>query len=190
VEEEAKIDMKEATIPKELKPGIIKNKTGVNSMLKMVFVSLSVFFLTVGVGVGLGLGYLTISNKDAATDQPEVIAEEVPAAEEGQPEASPTPSPEPEIAKDEIEILIVNATTKAGYAGQIKSLLTADDFENIDAGNAKGDYEEGNYILMKEENSGLIDLISEATDLEFVYSDEIKTEDIQGNYDAVIVLAE
>jgi len=188
--EEPKVDMKEATTTKEAKPEIIKNKTGVNSMLKMVFVSLSVFFLTVGIGVGLGLGYLTISNKDATIDEPEVIAEEVPVVEEGQEEASPTPSPSPEIAKDELEILVVNATTKAGYAGEIKSLLTADDFENIDAGNAKGDYEEGNYILMSEENNGLIDLISDVTDLEFVYSDEIKTEDIKGSYDAVIVLAE
>jgi hypothetical protein len=186
--EESKPDMKEEKKSKEAKAEVIKNKTGVNSMLKMVFVSLSVFFLTVGIGVGLGLGYLTISNKDKKAEQPEVIAEEV--TEETTEEATPTPSPEPEIAKDEVELLVVNATTKAGHAGTIKTLLTDDDFENITAGNAKGDYEGGNYVLMKEENTGLIDLISEATDLEFEFSDEIKTEDIKGIYDAVVVLAE
>jgi len=186
VEDESKPDMKVEKTSKEVKAEVIKNKTGVSSMLRMVFVSLSVFFLTVGIGVGLGLGYLTISNKDTTSEQPVVIAEEV--TEE--PSPSPSPSPSPEIAKDEIEILVVNATTKAGYAGDIKALLTDDDFTNVDAGNAKGSYEEGNYVLMSEENTGLIDLISESTDLDFKYSDEIKIEDIKGIYDVVVVLAE
>jgi len=43
---------------------------------------------------------------------------------------------------------------------------------------------------MSEENTGLIDLISESTDLDFKYSDEIKIEDIKGIYDVVVVLAE
>lgn len=186
VTEESKSDMKEEKVTKEVKPEVIKNKTGVNSMLKMVFVSLSVFFLTVAIGVGLGLGYISMSNKEEAV-QPEVMEEEV---TEEVAEASPTPSPEPEIDKETVEILVVNATSKAGYAGTIKKLLTADDFIEVDAGNSKGDYDEGNYILMSEENKGLISLIEKATDLEFEFSDEIKTEDIKGSYDAVVVLAE
>ncbi|MDH5533782.1 MAG: hypothetical protein OEX81_05155 [Candidatus Pacebacteria bacterium] len=182
--EESKSEM---TSEKQKPAEVIKNKTGVSSMLKMVFVSLSVFFLTVGIGVGLGLGYINISNKGEESTTPEVVTEEV---VEEVAEASPTPSPEPEIDKETIEILVVNATSKAGYAGTIKKSLTAADFVEVDAGNSKGDYDEGNYVLMSEENKGLIKLIEEATDLEFEFSDEIKIEDIKGSYDAVVVLAE
>lgn len=176
----------EMTSEKQKPAEVIKNKTGVSSMLRMVFVSLSVFFLTVGIGVGLGLGYINISNKGEEATTPEVVTEEV---TEEVAEAAPTPSSEPEVDKETIEILVVNATSKAGYAGTIKKLLTADDFSEVEAGNSKGDYDEGNYILMSEENKGLIKLIEEATDLEFEFSDEIKIEDIKGSYDAVVVLA-
>lgn len=181
---EEKKEMKEE---KPEKKEIIKNKTGISSMLRMAFVSIAVFFLTVGVGVGLGLGYLTISNNQQTEETPQVVDETV---TEEEPSPTPSPSPEVEIDKTELEILVVNATTKAGYAGEIKSLIVDDEFENVDAGNAKGDYEEGNYVLMKEENKALIEMLAEATDLEFTFSDEIKTEDIKDAYDAVVVLAE
>lgn len=192
VEESPQEKTKETKTMKEEKTNkkeVIKNKTGVSSMLKMVFVSLSVFFLTVGIGVGLGLGYLTISNQQPVEENPQV-ADETVAQEEVSPTPSPSPSPEVEIDKAEFEVLVVNATTKAGYAGEIKGLIEEDEFENVSAGNAKGDYDEGNYVLMKEENEALIEMFAEATELEFEYSDEIKTEDIKGVYDAVIVLAE
>lgn len=180
-------EKKEMKAEKTEKKEIIKNKTGISSMLRMAFVSIAVFFLTVGVGVGLGLGYLTISNNQQAEETPQIVDETV---TEEEPSPTPSPSPEVEIDKAELEILVVNATTKAGYAGEIKSLIEDDEFENVDAGNAKGDYEEGNYVLMKEENAALIELLAEATDLEFTFSDEIKTEDIKDAYDAVVVLAE
>lgn len=162
---------------------VIKNKTGVGPMLKMIFISVSVFFVTVGVGVGLGLGYLAISGEK----QPTEIVESSPTPT---PEPTPTPTPEPEINKEEIKILVVNATTKAGYAGTIQDLIEENGFTDVDAANARGDYEDGNYVLMTEENSALIKLLEEATELSFEYSSDIEVEDLKGSYDAVVVLAQ
>jgi len=176
---------------KDAQPEVIKNKTGVNSMLKMVFISIAVFFVTIAVGVGLGLGFITLSQRESGeSEQVEVIAEDSVAPEaEVAEEAVPTPSPEPEINKDEVSLLVVNATTKAGHAGTFKKLFTAADFTDVDAGNAKGDYEEGNYVLMVEENTALIKLLEEASELELEYSDETTMEDAKGNYDVIVVLA-
>lgn len=167
---------------------VIKNKTGVNSMLRMIFVSVAVFFLTVGIGVGLGISYLTVSQQASPSPTPVVTAtaSPTPAAETVQPTASPAAALKP----DEISLLVVNATSKAGYAGSIKKLLTTAEFSNVDTGNAKGDYEDGNYLLMSEENLALKKLVEEATKLTFTYSSEIRTEDLKGSYDAVLVLNE
>lgn len=167
---------------------IIKNKTGVNSMLKMIFVSVAVFFLTVGIGVGLGISYLTVSEQNAPSPSPvaTITASPSPVAEVITPSASPAA----ELKLDELSVLVVNATSKAGYASSIKKMLTDADFVDVDTGNARGDYEEGNYLLMAEENSQLLTLVEEATKLTFTYSSEIKTEDLKGSYDAVLVLNE
>jgi len=94
-----------------------------------------------------------------------------------------------EINKAELSILVVNATTKAGYASKVKALLVDAEIEDVDAGNAKGEYEEGtDYLLMLEENSELQTLLEESTELEFEYSAEIAVEDTAEKYDAVIVL--
>ncbi len=68
-------------------------------------------------------------------------------------------------------------------------MLEEDGFEDIDAANAKGEYEEGSYILMAEENTALIKAIEEATELDLEYSKDISVEDPKEAYDAVIVLA-
>ncbi len=176
---------------------VIKNSSGVNNMLKMVFITIAVFFITIAIGVGVGLGLLKMSENKTAETVPTVVTET----------PTPTPTPTPELAvidKATVKILIVNATTKAGYAGKIKALLTAAEIVNVDAGNAKGEYEtegldvmdfeyetEGDvmdFVVMKEENPGLQKLLEESTELTFEYSKDIATEDPTGKYDAVIVL--
>lgn len=180
----------EPTVSKVVKNDkpVIKNKTGVNSMLKMIFVSVAVFFLTVGIGVGLGISYLTVSEQNTPSPTPvaTLTASPTPVVETIIPSASPAA----QLKLDELSVLVVNATTKAGYASTIKKMLTEADFVDVDTGNARGDYEKGNYLLMTEENSQLLTLVEEATNLTFTYSSEIKTEDLKGSYDAVLVLNE
>lgn len=168
---------------------VIKNNNPSKIMLRMIFVTLAVLFVTVGVGVGLGLGFLTLSNK---TDQPDTTPiVEVSEAPEAEVEPSPSPSPTPEpIDKTAYDILVVNATTTAGKAGKIKTTLEENDFENIDAGNAEGDYDDGTYILMNEKNENLISELETALDTTLTYSNEVTVEDPDGDYDFVIVLAE
>jgi hypothetical protein len=169
---------------------IIKNNNRTKTMLKMIFVTLAVFFATVGIGIGLGLGVLQLS-QNKGTDEPTspvVVASPSPTP---LPSPSPSPSPSPIADKSEIDILIVNATTKAGYAGTQATKLKAAEFTSITAGNAKGEYETGNFILMTEENKALISEIEEATGLAFTYQAKNKeTEDPNKKYDVVIVLAE
>jgi hypothetical protein len=173
-------------LTKKTNKKVIKNSSGVNNMLKMVFITIAVFFITIAIGVGVGLGLLKMSDKQTADTTPEIVTET--------PEATPTPTPTPEVVeidKEELSILVVNATTKAGYAGKIKALLVDAEIEDTTAANAKGDYEEGtDYLLMAEENIDLQDLLEESTDLVFEYSEDIDTEDPSDKYDAVIVLAE
>ncbi len=166
---------------------VIKNSSGVNNMLKMVFITIAVFFITIAIGVGVGLGLLKMSENKNAETAPTVVTET--------PTPTPTPSPTPEIVEidtEKIKILIVNATTKAGYAGKVKALLADSKIKNIDAGNAKGKYETGedatDFLVMKEENAALQQLLEESTELTFKYSQDTKTEDPTGKYDAVIVL--
>lgn len=166
---------------------IIKNKTGVSSMLKMIFVSVAVFFLTVGIGVGLGIGYLTISQQNVANPSP-VTTTVTPLPVVVTP--TPVATAGAQVKTEGLSIFVVNATKKTGYANTIKKLLADLKFKLIETGNAKGTYETGNYILMAEEDRALTKLIEAATDLTFNYSSEIKTEDLKGSYDAVLVLNE
>lgn len=165
---------------------IIKNSSGVNNMLKMVFITVAVFFLTIAVGVGVGLGILKLSGEKQTAEPEQVVVTQTPT-----PTPTPSPTPTPEVVdKETLSILVVNATTKAGYAGKIKTLLTTSEIEDVDTGNAKGEYEAGMYVLMTKENAALIKILEESTKLTLEYADTIKTEDPGSNYDAVIVLAE
>jgi hypothetical protein len=85
---------------------------------------------------------------------------------------------------------VVNATTKAGYAGTIKKELEAAKFKSITAGNAKGTYEKGNYLLMAETNPELKAALEEALSIDVTTSSDTKVEDSANKYDAIIVLAE
>ena len=163
---------------------VIKNSSGVGSMLRMIFIAIAVFFTTVAVGTGIGFGLINLSKEQPP--EPTPIAQ-TPAPT---PSATPTPTPEPEIDPTTLSVLIVNATTKAGYAGKIKTSLAETKFELVDTKNAVGEYEAGqDYILIKEENEQLKKLLEEATELTFEYSNDIATEDSKGTYDFVIVLA-
>lgn len=167
---------------------VIKNNSGVGSMMKMVFITIAVFFATVAVGVGVGLGLLKVTQQEPEAETPVVVETESPA-----PEA--TESAEVEVVEFDpttgYSVLVVNATTKAGYAGTIKSALTEAEFDDVDAANAKGEYDEGNYILVDEEIPGLLDYVEDATDLSFELDMENKDqEDSTGAYDIVIVLSE
>lgn len=171
---------------------VIKHSSGVAPMLKMVFITLVVFAVTVAVGIGVGLGLLQLNSKNVADTSPVVVASPTPSPIT----SSPSPSPKPELDKSTVNILVVNATTKAGYAGTIKDLLAKDGFTKVTAGNAKGSEYEGNSLLVDEEDSALTDAIQEAAELDelVAYASDSAhpkaAEDASSKYDAVLVLSE
>ncbi|MFH2118702.1 MAG: LytR C-terminal domain-containing protein, partial [Candidatus Paceibacterota bacterium] len=173
--------------PKTVSPApkaVIKNDRGTHSMMKMIFIGLASFFVTVGIGLGIGLGLLTFTQSDETTE-PTSTAEVIPS-----PEPTPTPTPTPEINRADYKVKVVNATTKAGYASEIADLLETAGFESVAAGNALGDYEPGNYVLLAEEDQALTDLLSKDTELELVYAPDKEVEDAAEAYTIIIVLAE
>lgn len=168
-------------------PTIIKNQNkGVKNMLKMVLISLSVFVATIAIGIGVGYGFMKYSE---SSNTQVAVATPTPAPT-ATPAPTPTPTPEPEVKLEELSILIVNATTKAGYAGKTKTALTEAGVKVVDAKNAKGKYEAGLYMLAKEENPSLLKALTEATELELTFAEGYEVEDTAGKYDAVIVLGE
>lgn len=171
--------------PMTKKP-VIKNDRGVNSMVRMIFIGLASFFITVGIGLGIGLGLLTFTKSGETPSAPAPTETAMPTT---QPTATPTPAQQ--INRTDYDVLVVNATTRAGYAGEIATKLETAGFENVDSGNASGDYEPGSYVLMAEENPALVTLLSEDTDLTLTAAADSKTvEDASNQYDIVVVLAE
>lgn len=176
------------TVEKIAKPErkIIKDNSGLSSMLKMFFIGLASFFVTVGIGVGLGLGFLSLSGSN--NDSPNQVVEVVELEPTSEP--TPEPSPTPTVNKADLKVLVVNATTKAGYAGRIANLLKESEFEEVSTGNAKGDYEEGNYILGDESIKSLLNDLKADLDLELIFKTDKNIEDPRSEYDLIIVLAE
>lgn len=187
---EPKAEVKETVVVEKVaeqsKKQVIKNDTGINNMVKMVFVALVSFFITVGIGLGIGLGFLTFTNNQQANNN----APQTPVAEVS-PTAEPTiePTSEP-IDRTKYSVLVVNATTKAGYAGEIVTVLEEAGFEDVTAANAKGDYDEGNFVLADTEEAELLKTLASDTDLTFSFLAEKEVEDSADKYDFVIVLAE
>jgi hypothetical protein len=163
---------------------VIKNDAGVNSMVKMVFVALVSFFITVGIGLGIGLGFLSFTNNQSTDDQQTQVSETAPSPE---PTVEPTLEP---VNREEYSVLIVNATTRAGYAGEVAADLKEAGFTDVEAANAKGDYDEGNFILISEENEALTTTLDSDTGLSFKYLEDKEVEDPSEEYDFVVVLAE
>ncbi len=187
---EPKAEVKETAVVEKVaeqsKKQVIKNDTGINNMVKMVFVALVSFFITVGIGLGIGLGFLTFTNNQQANNN----APQTPVAEVS-PTAEPTTEPTSEpIDRTKYSVLVVNATTKAGYAGEIATVLEEAGFEDVTAANAKGDYDEGNFVLANTEEAELLKTLASDTDLTFSFLADKEVEDSADKYDFVIVLAE
>lgn len=181
------------TTPSSQPSGTIKNKSGVRNMLKMIFITIAVFFVTVAVGIGVGMAILRVSGDTDVAEQSPITDETTEESPQEEPEPSPTPEPTAELDKSEVSLLVVNATTKAGYAGTVSDDLEAGEFDDVTASNAKGEYEEtGVFLLLDEENQALVDAVAEATDLKVtaLVGEEKETEDPSGKYTAVLVLAE
>jgi hypothetical protein len=188
--EAKKTSDKESEMP-SVKP-VIKNSSEGTGVLKMIIIALLSFALTVALGVGIGYGVLQLTNKQV----PEINLSNETAETTEEPEPSPTPEPV-EINKEDYQLLVVNATTKAGYAGTIANDLEEAGFVDVAADNASGEYEEGNYLLLSDlaeeqeaSNQALLAEIEEITELDWQLSDEITVEDADGDYQAVLVLAQ
>ena len=165
-------------------------------MLKMIFITIAVFFATIAVGAGIGFGLLTLTNKNAKEETKVTVV--TPA-----PQPTDTPAPTTTQAKTEpLSILVANATTKAGYAGSTKDkILEANKnaeenvLEEVTAANAKGSYKKPTtantqLLLMPEKNDTVKSALEKATGFKLEYADGVKTEDPNGKYDAVIVLVQ
>jgi hypothetical protein len=189
---------------------VLKNKSVVKPMLKMFLIGLSVFFATIALGIAIGVGILGLNmivpfmpNGFDLSNQSEFetigeVSDQTVITTSPTPTPTPTPTPEPSpepIDLESLSVLVVNATTKAGYAGTIQKSLSEVDFDSVTAGNAKGDYDSGLYLLINEEfeqKNGLLKIINEQLELKFELGDEEakNIEDATGRYDVVVVLAE
>lgn len=185
-------ETKDVTIPAN------KQKGGMNSFFKKLFLFLLIFIVTIALGIGIGWGILTLTNKDVnffqsndlPTPEPTILPTPEPVEEAStaaEASAAAVVAEEIDVAKQ--DILIVNATGVAGLAGKTKTALETEGFSGVKTGNAQGDYENaGNFVLMKEKNSALIKALEEASGLTLTYDEDYQTEDSAGTYDAVIVL--
>ncbi len=187
-EQIASVDKKEENKTTKLpEKKIIKNQNDGSSITKMIFIGFLSFVITIALGVGIGLAYLQWTNHK--TDSKPVVEVEPSVA----PEATATPTPSIAINKADYKILVVNATTKAGYASTIADKLKEAKFEDVSAKNAKGIYETGDYLLVKEDNAtngALLKELETATSLTLVLKTDIEDEDSAGTYNAVLVLGQ
>ncbi len=169
----------------------IKNDDGTSGLLKMILVGFGAFALTVAVGIGVGYGVLKLSQPD--TIRTPVTGDQETTTEVEEPETieeEPSPTPEPEIDRSEYSIRVVNATTQAGYAGEISTELLDLGYGEVEAKNAVDTYEPGFYLLMAERDDLLLETMAEDLEQELVFSEEIRTEDPTEEFDAVLVLGE
>lgn len=173
----------------------VQSKDGGRNMTKMILTTLGVFLVTLAVGVGIGF-FLINQGKNADTETPTVTVEPTPAAT---PEATPAESEEASASaqlgneeKAAVSILVVNATSKAGYAGTIRTRLVNGGFTKATAGNAGGEYgTAGNFVFMKEGSTALRTSLESAMQLELTEdADLAEAEDAEGTYDVIIVLNE
>ena len=171
---------------------VIKHSSGVGNMLKMIFITIAVFLATVAIGVGVGLGILQLSNRGGNVETSPVVAESPtpePVVIES-PSPSPEASPAATLNKEELSILVVNATTKPGYAGTTRSKLVTAGYGTVTAGNARDKYDPGTYVLLSNENQSLVSALEEDSGLELDVKTDDSVENPNDQYDAVIVLAE
>jgi hypothetical protein len=184
--EDRKGDMKMTDLPEKK---IIKNQNDGSSVTKMIFIGLLSFIITIALGVGIGLAYLQWTNRGGnAKPVVEVEPSVTPVAV-----ATATPAPLPTINKDDYKLLVVNATTKAGYASTIVAKVKEGGFKDVAAKNAKGIYDKGDYLLVKEDspsNQALLKELEKATSLTLTLKADIEKEDTSSSSSAVIVLGQ
>lgn len=168
---------------------IIKNQNDGSSVAKMIFIGFLSFAVTIALGVSIGLAYLQWSNRN---DSNKPVVEVEPSISPVT-QISTTPAPSPEINKADQKILVVNATTKAGYASTIVAKIKAAAFKDVSAKNAKGIYDKGDYLLVKEnnaENQALLKELEKATSLTLILRTDIEKEDTSSVSSAVVVLGQ
>ncbi len=118
---DGKGEMKMTDLPEKK---IIKNQDDGSSVTKMILIGFLSFAVTIALGVGIGLAYLQWTNRNE--DSTPVV--EVEPDTSTVVEVTATPTPLVEINKDDYKILVVNATTKAGYATTIAAKVRDADF--------------------------------------------------------------
>lgn len=173
---------------------VLKNRNSTNSMVKMIGISIAALVITVVVGVGAGLALLKSSENNPSLTQaasptpkpsPAVQASPSPAAGTATASAAATP------ALKEKKILVVNATGVSGRAGRIKTALSGAGYKTVDTGNAKGKYEEGNFLLMATQDQAALSQLQKDSTLTLTFGTENKsTEDSANKYDIVLVINE
>lgn len=199
VESEEKINAKPLSNKNKKSEGkkVLKNNDGTGSFVKIFLIGLGSFVLAVVIGAGVGYGLLQLSQPSIEPiEEPQVEwtepAEELDRVEEIDEvdEREPDEDVLEEVNREEFSIRVVNATTRAGYAGTVASTLEEAGYQTVDAKNAVEDYEPGIYVLMEEESAELISVLSEDLDMELIYLEGVEAEDPRGEFDAVVVLAE
>lgn len=141
------------------------------------------------IGGGIVISQQALQSQNEPQQEETMEPEETPAVEET-PEPTPESETEP-IAKDEVSILILNATGVAGKAGATADTFDEAGYTDADTGNAKGEYEQGTYIMVKdEEQAALVEQLRDDTELELEEIDYDEAEDSDGEYDVIIILAE
>ncbi|HPS40610.1 MAG TPA: LytR C-terminal domain-containing protein, partial [Candidatus Woesebacteria bacterium] len=184
---DGKGEMKMTDLPEKK---IIKNQDDGSSVTKMILIGFLSFAVTIALGVGIGLAYLQWTNRNE--DSTPVVEVEPDASTVV--EVTATPTPLVEINKDDYKILVVNATTKAGYATTIAAKVRDADFANVTAKNAKETYDKGDYLLVKEDNANsraLLKELEQATSLTLTLQTDIEKEDSSAaSTSAVLVLGQ
>lgn len=174
-------------------PAVIKNKSDVNGMMKLIGIGVGSFITTVGIGVGVGFGLVLFSNKQISLGSVTTLftsATPTPIPTTA-PVVTPTVTPAAKLDPAAEKILVVNATTIPGHAGKVASSLTKGGFTQVKTGNAQGKYEKGVYLLTKSTNPALVESIKTMTGLTTLQVQATTTtEDSKGDYTAIIVLAE
>ena len=183
--------------PNERPKQVIKNQTDEKNMVKLIFIGLASFFVTIGLGIGLGLGIMMVSNKKPAS-QTTIIEPAVPSIA---PSASTSATPTASVSATKTatksatvtqttKVLVVNATKVAGYAGKIATKLQTAGYSGVKTANAAGTYEPGMYILQRQTSETEVATLAKASGLQLKAASGIETEDPKKLYDVVIVLAE
>ncbi len=196
---EAELPMEEKLVAKMIdKPVTGKKKGSMNRFLKQALLFILIFVVTIALGIGAGFLILKLTNKDffnketLPTPEPTLLPAPTPPAiiqEASDSSQAATTTPEEEVDKTKLKVLVINATGVAGQAGKVKTVLEKEGFRNITTGNKKGTYnEEGTFVLMKDKNTAIIKALEEAGGFTLTYDEDYQTEDAKGVYDAVIVL--